>query len=231
MLKQLIKTFTTKGFRSYLRNVATEFKINWLHQKGLRRARKLPAGKVFKLHLGCGSNIKAGFINIDLNDAADLSLDLRETLPFPAGSCSMIYAEHFLEHIGYPEEAMFLLRECLRVLRPGGTFSVGVPDTEWPIRAYAGDPYYVDWFQYVQGHAYPTWITTKMECVNHSFRQGDEHKFAYDFETLKRALEQAGFIEVKRRSFDPSLDSEKSRYSLDSDESKCTTLYVEAKKP
>jgi hypothetical protein len=104
-----------------------------------------------------------------------------------------------------------------------------VPDTEWPIRAYAGDPYYADWFQYVKG-AYPKseWITTRMECVNYSFRQGDEHKFAYDFETLKRALEIAGFLDVRRRNFNPSLDSEKSRYSLDSDKSKCTTLYVNA---
>ena len=231
MLKRLIKKFTTKGLRFSLRNVVSEFRIYWFHQKGVLRAQSLRADKDLKLHFGCGSNIKEGYINIDLNNEVDLSLDLRERLPFLTDSCSMIYSEHFLEHLGYPDEAMFFLRECYRILRPGGIFSVGVPDTEWPIRAYTGDPYYADWFQYVKENAYPKWITTKMECVNHSFRQGDEHKFAYDFETLKRALEIAEFIEVKRRNFNPSLDSERSRYSLDSDKSKCTTLYVDAKTP
>jgi len=230
MLKLLIKTFSTKGLRFSLRNVVTEFKINMFHQRGVRRTKIFRNRKDLKLHFGCGSNIKDGYVNIDLNNKADLSLDLRERLPFLTDSCSMIYSEHFLEHIGYPDDAMFFLRECYRILRPGGTFSVGVPDTEWPIRAYAGDPYYEDWFKYVKENAYPKWITTKMECVNHSFRQGDEHKFAYDFETLKNALEVAGFSEVNRRSINPSLDSYQSRYSLDSDESKCTTLYVDANK-
>jgi len=213
--------------------VRTEFTINWLHQAGERRAHNLRGGEDLKLHFGCGSNIKAGYINIDLDKKADLRLDLREPIPFPTNSCSMVYSEHFLEHLGYPDEAIFFLSECSRILRPGGLFSVGVPDTEWPIRAYAGDPYYADWFQYVVEHGYPKsqWITTKMECVNYSFRQGAEHKFAYDFETLKRALETVGLSEVRRRNFDPSLDSEQSRFSLESDKTKCTTLYVDANKP
>jgi len=67
-----------------------------------------------------------------------------------------------------------------------------------------------------------------MECVNY---QGREHKFGYDFDTLKRALELVGFVAVRRRDFDPTLDSETSRYSLDTDVNKCTTLYVDAFKP
>jgi predicted SAM-dependent methyltransferase len=233
MLKELIKKYTTRGLFVSLRNVRTEFTIHRLHQAGKRRARNLVGGEDLKLHFGCGSTIKAGFINIDLGDKADLRLDVREPIPFPANSCSMVYSEHFLEHLGYPDEAIFFLSECSRVLRPGGLFSVGVPDAEWPLRAYAGDPYYTDWFQYVIEHGYPKsqWITTKMECVNYSFRQGEEHKFAYDFETLKRALEMVGLGDVRRREFNPSLDSEKSRYSLESDKSKCTTLYVDANKP
>jgi putative transposase len=40
-----------------------------------------------------------------------------------------------------------------------------------------------------------------------------------------------GALELKRVEFDPLLDNEKSRYSLDTDPSKCTTLYITASKP
>jgi hypothetical protein len=75
------------------------------------------------------------------------------------------------------------------------------------------------------------WTNSDMECVNYSFRQDEEHKFGYDFDTLKRNLAMVGFADIKRVEFDPSLDYEKSRFSLDTDLSKCTTLYVTASKP
>ena len=34
---------------------------------------------------------------------------------------------------------------------------------------------------------HPAWCTTRLEHINFHFRQGGEHKFAYDFETLKTA--------------------------------------------
>jgi hypothetical protein len=50
-----------------------------------------------------------------------------------------------------------------------------------------------------------------MHQINYLFRQGHEHKYAYDCETLVRILERAGFIKVSRRHFDPALDSESRR--------------------
>ncbi len=232
MLKGFIKKFTTKGLRRSLRTAAIEFEINSIHRRGVRRAQSLKHKNDLKLHFGCGPNMKAGFINIDLRGKADLGLDLREPLPFRTDSCSMIYSEHFLEHLIYPDDALCFLNECFRVLQPEGVFSAGVPDAEWPVRAFAGDPYYADWFAFSK-RIFPKsdWIMTRMELVNFDFRQFDEHKFAYDFETLKRILEKAGLVRVKRRDFDPALDSEKSRFSLDTDTRKCTTLYVDAIKP
>jgi len=53
-----------------------------------------------------------------------------------------------------------------------------------------------------------------MHHVNYLFRQGGEHKYAYDCETLALTLTRAGFREVSRREFDPALDSESRRESL-----------------
>jgi predicted SAM-dependent methyltransferase len=220
-----------KGLRTALRDLSFELRLQRLHRRGVRHAQRFRVAKDLKLHIGCGSNIRPSYINIDINPKADLTLDIREPLPFESGSCALTYSEHFLEHLDYPDEALQFLRECYRVLQPGGKFSVGVPDAEWPIRAYVGDAYYADWFRYVKANVYPEWANSRMECVNYSFRQGREHKFGYDFDTLKRALELVGFVAVRRRDFDPTLDSETSRYSLDTDVNKCTTLYVDAFKP
>ena len=232
MLKQVLKDHMTAGLRSALRTVVAEFKISRIHLEGVRQAKALRNRDDLKLNFGCGPNIKSGFINIDLCEGANLRLDLREPMPFPENSCAMVHSEHFLEHLSYPHDAMRFLTECFRVLHPGGIFRIGVPDSEWPIRAYARDPYYVEWFDYVR-RTWPKsdWISTDMECVNYSFRQDEEHKFGYDFESLKRNLATVGSTDIKRVEFDPLLDNENSRYSLDTDPSKCTTLYITANKP
>jgi len=231
MLKRLITKHADKGLRTAFRDLLFELRLQRLHRRGVRHAQRFRVAKDLKLHIGCGSNIRPGYINIDINPKADLTLDIREPLPFESGSCALTYSEHFLEHLDYPDEALPFFRECYRVLQPGGKFSVGVTDAEWPIRAYVVDPYYVDWFRYVKGNEYPEWVNSRIECVNYSFRQGREHRFAYDFETLGGALEGVGFVDVGRRDFDTTLDSAASRYSLDTDVNKCTTLYVDAFKP
>jgi len=170
-----------------------------------------------KLNCGSGPYPKAGWINIDLSKNADLHLDLRAQLPFPDNSVSIIYSEHFFEHLENPSETSMFLRESLRVLVPGGQFRVGVPDTEWPLTAYAkGDDSH---FQFVRRRWNPAHCETKMDIINYHFRQGTEHKYSYDFETLAKVLSQAGFVRIERTYFDPLLDSEHRREG---------TLYVNA---
>ena len=68
----------------------------------------------------------------------------------------------------------------------------------------------------------PDWCYTLMHQINYLFRQGHEHKYAYDGETLALILERAGFVRVNRRDFDPALDSESRRIG---------TLYMKARRP
>lgn len=210
----------SRGLRAALRQLLLELRIDLRHRRGLRRARQYADGLGLKLHLGCGQRRKPGWVNVDLGGDADLTLDLREPLPFRDGSCRVVYSEHFLEHLAYPEPAGSLLRECRRVLEPRGVLSLGVPDTEWPVLEYAGakDEGY---FRAAKERWHPAWCATRMEHLNHHFRDGEQHKFAYDFETLARALRNAGFPEVRGREFDPALDSEERRLG---------TLYLEALK-
>jgi SAM-dependent methyltransferase len=72
---------------------------------------------------------------------------LRERLPFKEGQFDAVYHSHVLEHLPH-SQALPFLRECHRVLAPGGILRVVVPDLEMIARLYlkylegglAGDP-------------------------------------------------------------------------------------------
>ena len=227
---------TTRALRKALRDVRNELRISRMHGASVKRARAFHGRTGLKLNLGCGPNLKPGWVNVDLSPEADLQLDLREPLPFDDRSVAMIYSEHFFEHLeyanvfesgawsglelpGHPSEVLALLRESLRVLMPGGIFSVALPDAERVIRAYAaGDADVFD----IDARSHPGWCDTPMHHVNFTFRQGREHRYAYDGDTLVRILQGVGFARVARREFDPGLDTASRRIG---------TLYVDAQKP
>jgi len=177
-----------------------------------------PDARELKLNIGAGVKRKPGWVNVDLHPAADVKTDGRRRLPFRNHSASIVYSEHFFEHLEYPEEAMTFLSESFRVLAPGGLFSVGVPDTELCLRAYLNG----DFSPGSLGLLEVEWCTTPMQYLNFLFHQGGEHKQLYDFTTLAKVLQNAGFCDIARREFDPSLDSEDRRIG---------TLYVNARKP
>jgi predicted SAM-dependent methyltransferase len=49
---------------------------------------------------------------------------------FPDGSVAEIYASHVYEHLGYQQELPTAFGEAWRVLMPGGTLMIAVPDLE-----------------------------------------------------------------------------------------------------
>ena len=211
----------TRGFIDAFKHLVSEGKQAVRHRQGSWRARRFHDRSDLRLNFGCGQNQKPGWLNIDFAPNADLAIDLRERLPFEDGSCVEIYSEHVLEHFEYPVKVNQLLAECFRVLKPGGTFSAGVPDTEWPLWEYAGLTT-GGYFEYVKEAWHPPWCVTRMEHINHHFRQDGEHKFAYDEETLTNLLRRAGFVDVRVRPFDPRMDSIERRVG---------TIYATSRKP
>ncbi len=89
------------------------------------------------LNLGCGRIFNPDWINVDFESSGPdvLPYDLRLGLPFPDESMELVYHSHVLEHFS-KRRGEFLLRECLRVLRPGGLLRLAVPDLENITRAY-----------------------------------------------------------------------------------------------
>ena len=216
---------TSRGVHNAIRLLTDELHIQVHHRASIAAASRYRDTRHLRIQLGSGNKLQKGWVNIDLQENADLQLDLRENLPFPDDSALIIYSEHLFEHLEYPGEAEHLLREALRVLEPGGIFSVGVPDAEETliqyargelpslIRQWSADPD-LAWF--------PPWVwTSPMHLVNFFFRQDGEHKHLYDFETLELVLRKAGFVDIRRREFSPELDSR---------DREDGTLYVDARK-
>jgi predicted SAM-dependent methyltransferase len=220
-LRSSLRRRCPRGLARALHLLENEFKLTRLHRSGRKRAYAYYGVTGLKLNIGCGPIHKDDYINIDLLEDADLSLDMRKEIPLASGSCTAIYSEHFLEHLDYPDDAKRFLAECYRLLEPSGLISIGVPDTRWPLEEYAGLGN-GEYFESAEKTWHPSWCKTPLEHVNFHFRQYSEHRFAYDLETLTEALVEAGFTNVSRRPFDPSLDSENRRIG---------TLYVNGQKP
>ncbi len=85
--------------------------------------------KSLRLHLGCGTNKLPGWVNVDsVKDCQpDLLHDLAKPLAFTDLSVDAILAEGLLEHFDkYMRYAVF--SDWVRVLKIGGTITVGVPN-------------------------------------------------------------------------------------------------------
>jgi predicted SAM-dependent methyltransferase len=149
------------------------------------------------LNLGCGDLVRAGWINVDLQPRPGVFyLNAINHLPIESGTVARIHAEHFLEHLDY-EDALNFLRECHRVLGPGGIMRIVVPDGEKYMRAYAdNDTEFFDQFKQLGGASEP--LPTNGAICNQMFHMGGHHRFAWDFDTLQFAGQLAGFTEIKR---------------------------------
>lgn len=89
------------------------------------------------LNVGCGIHFHADWVNIDVapRSPSVMGYDVRHPLPFAEGTFDMVYHSHVLEHL--PRDAApGFLADCRRVLKPGGTIRIAVPDLERIAREY-----------------------------------------------------------------------------------------------
>ncbi|AYQ30773.1 methyltransferase domain-containing protein [Runella sp. SP2] len=79
-----------------------------------------------KLNVGCGTDIRPGWINMDIAqlDGVDVIHDINLLpLPFENESIDEILCQDILEHIEYPP----VLKELHRILKKGGIITIRVP--------------------------------------------------------------------------------------------------------
>ena len=136
-----------------------------------------------RLHLGCGSKKWAGWQNIDAyGQCADLVADLRK-LPHPDNHADEIAAIHVFEHF-FVREALAVLKEWHRVLKPGGRLTLELPCLDKIISL-------------LQQKSVPIWVMFGLygDPRTHNHIE-DLHKWCWSKNDLERLLIDAGFREI-----------------------------------
>jgi len=80
-----------------------------------------------KLNLGCGTNIKKDYVNLDIIalNGIDLTADLAKTpYPFKDNIFDEILMRHVLEHL---PDTLATMEELHRIAKPGGNIHIAVP--------------------------------------------------------------------------------------------------------
>lgn len=169
-----------------------------------------------KLHLGCGNRLLDGWLNTDLHprSAQVARLDATRRFPFADGVFALAYSEHLIEHVSFGEGAV-MLRECFRVLAPGGRIRVATPDLRFLTALHRSD------LSPLQ-ERYLAWAVAEMPGMPEMGRGGADtgsgfviniflrawgHRVIYDEPMLRSALERAGFASVTECGLNESSEA------------------------
>jgi SAM-dependent methyltransferase len=196
-----------------------------------------------RVNLGCGPDAPANWINVDGSWNAwfthhpalrkffesiglfrkgsgaqwkvqPLVHDITKPLPFTTNSVTAIYGSHVLEHL-YRSDAVQLLAECKRVLKPGGILRLVVPDVQTMARNYLAskgshreandhgeDESAADLLNDQLGFRSPAppsgSFIFKFYAIWKDFHH---HKWMYDADSLARLMTGAGFSHVSEKGF------------------------------
>ena len=91
-----------------------------------------------KLQIGCGTNLLDGWFNtgISLKECwYGAYLDAGKPFPFSDSTFDYIFSEHLFEHLTY-KQGLNMLKECYRVLKPGGVMRLATPDLRFLLGLY-----------------------------------------------------------------------------------------------
>lgn len=205
-IRRLLKNSDTLlGIRSDLQKLQ---RIWWrMSSTGIVR-RYMASNQVRKLQIGAGPIALPGWLGTDFWPSATVAfLDATKPFPMEDRTFDYIHSEHMIEHITW-FEGLAMLRECSRVLKPGGKLRVATPDLMVITRLYGyeegsiADKYIrTTTDQYLQGIAH----YRAGFVINSAFYRWG-HKFVYDGDLLGLALQECGFVDIKRYPPDESDD-------------------------
>jgi predicted SAM-dependent methyltransferase len=177
-----------------------------------------------KLNLGCGKrDFGSDWIHIDGADYPHIDSQNIESLDYRDKSVDLIYASHVIEYFDR-KEVLPVLKEWKRVLRIDGVLRIAVPDFYQMAKLYLVDSYDLEKFL---GPLYGKMAMLKKTIY---------HKTVYDFNELKKLLEEVGFRNIKKYDWRETEHSEFDDHSqayiphMDKENGRLISLNVECLK-
>lgn len=150
-----------------------------------------------KLNLGCGDKILPGYVNVDVAPSRagrkpDVLCDLQYLDPFPDNAVDEVLAVHVVEHF-WRWEVVEVLREWVRVLKPGGKMILECPNIRRACEQFLTDPakgagpgsegQRTMWVFYGD----PAWKDPLMV-----------HRWGYTPESLTEVMKEAGLVNIRQ---------------------------------
>jgi autotransporter strand-loop-strand O-heptosyltransferase len=138
-----------------------------------------------KLNLGCGNDIKPGYINVDkYNNTGnvDYQWDLGK-LEVPDGDLDEIYLAHVFEHIGI-NDIYAVVEEWRRALKPNGDLILRLPNLEHEVKIWLDAPPEKKWNE----------VHRIFGSQSH---EGNTHFSGHNPESLKAFIEKFDFDVVE----------------------------------
>lgn len=178
------------------------------------------------LNLGCGPLIYDGWCNADdyafkrsLRERGfrpEWRLDITKPWSCKSKFWDGIFSQHCIEHIPY-SEAVFVMQECFRTLKPGAWLRISVPSLGKYVEYYnrlqvARDFYYFP---------HPALAISNMAQMHF-------HRSVWDEDLMVNVLREIGFQEVRGVKHGEGSDN---RLIMDQAEKEWESLYVEARRP
>ena len=167
-VKDALKKHTTFSYGTYLYKYCY---VSWTN----------PERQMVKLNLGCGNDIKSGYVNIDkYNNTGnvDHQWDIGD-IKMPDNSVDEIYTSHVFEHIMI-NDVYGVLEEWHRVLIPGGKMVMRLPNLENEVKIWLDSPPEKKWFE----------VHRIFGSQSH---EGNTHFSGHSPESLKWLLEKFDF--------------------------------------
>ena len=178
------------------------------------------------LNLGCGPLIYAGWCNADdfafkrwlreKNFRPEWRLDITKSWKCENDFWDGIFCQHVIEHVRY-SQAIFVLEECFRTLKPCAWIRISVPSLAKYIDYYEGRKQDANFFRFS-----PKALSLSYMAQMHY------HKSIWDGELMTVALGEIGFVNVREVSFGEGTDR---NIIQDQSDKALESLYVEAQKP
>jgi ubiquinone/menaquinone biosynthesis C-methylase UbiE len=177
-----------------------------------------------RLHWGCGPITPYGWVNSDIHPwpGVDVVADVLKGLPFPHDSFDIIVSIHVLPEIPYCDLDA-TLQELFRILKPGGTLRLSLPDLEKAVTAWKTKD--IDYF-FLIGDDKIRSLSGKM--IVQLLWYGVS-RCLFTFEFMEEMLARNGFTNIQRCSFRQTQSHH--LVITDLDDREVESFFVEASKP